>query len=414
MNSNKKSLQLLVEYYKTGDLKTFDEYNIAWVNDTESTVDVINGFIEVYGDPMGKKGAFESVVSIKDPEASKRMQVLSENVEWFETNSPIMNTHKKEEIKGISYKVINVVVESGDAAPSTPIGINLPNSNWIREQHGSKSVSLGNIINAYNKASSGGTADEFYLQEETKARIKEHGILASNLHTALHEVIGHASGKLEEKVPTIDITLKNYSHALEEGRADLVALYFLLDEKLIELGVAPSLEVGKAEYDGYIMNGLMLQLNRLEEGENIEEAHMRNRQMIAKWVYEKGKDDNVIEKIEKENKTYFVVNDYEKLRELFGELLKEVQRIKSQGDFEAGKALIEGYGVKVDPQLHKEVKGRYAKLNKASYSGFIQPKLKAIEKNGEVVDVEISYPENFIEQMMEYGKEYSYLPHVNG
>ncbi|NJM94009.1 MAG: dihydrofolate reductase [Cytophagales bacterium] len=411
--AQRRAMELLVDYYKTGDLRTFDEYNMAWVQDTASVVDVINGFIEVYGDPLGRKAAWESVVSIRDPEASQRMQVLSAHAAWFEANSPIMDTHKRKEIRGISYKVINVVVEGGDAAPSTPIGINLPNSNWIRQEYGSKSVSLGNIINAYNAASSGGTVEEFYLEKEAQERSKTHSILAANLHTALHEVIGHASGQLEPGVKSPDATLKNYASALEEARADLVALYFIMDPKLVELGVMPGLEVAQAEYDSYMMNGLMLQLKRLEPGHSVEEAHMRNRQMIAQWAYEQGRADQVVEKVVKEGKTYFVVRDYDKLRKLFGDLLREVQRIKSQGDFAAGQALIENYGVKVDTALHQEVLRRFAQLNKASYSGFIQPKLVAEEKDGEIVDVKIEYPTDFVQQMLEYGEKYSFLPHQN-
>lgn len=373
----KEALRLLVKFYYTGDLKDFDAYCIAWVKDTNSVIDVVNGFIEVYGDPLGFKGAFESVVSMKDQEATLRMKSLAQEAKWFEENSPIMDEHKKEEVKGISYKVITVIVEGGDAAPATPIGINLPNSNWIRKEYGSKSVSLGNILEAYDVASTSGAVDEFYYTDEEKARVKEHSSLAGKMHTALHEVIGHGSGQLEAGVATPAETLKNYSSALEETRADLVSLYFLIDPKLVELGLIPSIEVGKAEYDSYIKNGLQLQLRRLEEGANVEEAHMRNRQLVAAWVYEKGQAENVIERIEENNKTYFVIRDYDKLRELFGELLREVQRIKSQGDFEAGKNLMENYGVIADQDMMKQVKERYAKLNSSPYSGFIQPKLTA-------------------------------------
>lgn len=409
----KEALVKLVEYYKTGDLAVFDAYNIAWVKDVNSTVDVINGFIEVYGDAAGLRGAYESAVSIKDFEASKRMAALQSNVQWFEDNSPLMDEHKKKNVTGVSYKVINVVMEAGDAAPSTPIGINLPNSNWIRQDYGSKAVSLGNIKDAYSAASSGGTIDEFYLGDDVKARVKEYGILAGNMHTALHEVVGHASGQLEPGVPEPANTLKQYASPLEEGRADLVALYYLLDPKLVEIGVVPSLEVGKAEYDSYIMNGLMLQLRRLEEGEVIEEAHMRNRQLVAAWCYEKGAENNVIEKKIVDGKTYFVVNDYEALRELFGQLLREIQRIKSQGDFAAGKALIEDYAVQVDAQIWKEVKERFSHLSTSPYSGFIQPKLEPVMEGEEIVDVKISYPKDFTGQMMRYGTEYGFLPVEN-
>ncbi len=409
----KAALDKLIAFYQSGDLKTFDEYNIAWVADTASVVDVINGFIEVYGDAMGFKGAFESVVSIKDQEASERMAAIAQNAQWFESNSPIMEEHKKKEVTGISYKVITVVAESGDAAPSTPVGINLPNSNWIRKEHGSKSVSLGNIKDAYTEAAGAGSADEFAYNDDEKRRAREYGVLAGNMHTALHEVIGHASGQLNEGVANPSETLKNYASPLEEARADLVALYFILDPKMVEIGVMPSLEVGKAEYEGYIRNGLMLQLRRLEEGANIEQAHMRNRQLVASWVYEKGKPENVIEKKVENGKTYFVINDYEKLRSLFGELLKEIQRIKSEGDYEAGKALIEDYGVVVDQEMLREVKKRYESMDSAPYSGFVQPRLVPVMTDGKITDVKIEYPKDFVEQMMYYGKEYSFLPNYN-
>lgn len=409
----KAALDKLIQFYKTGDLKTFDEYNIAWVQDTASVVDVINGFIEVYGDAMGFRGAYESVVSIKDMAASERMAAIAQNAQWFETNSPLMEEHKKKEVTGISYKVITVVVEAGDAAPSTPIGINLPNSNWIRKDHGSKSVSLGNINDAYAEAAGAGSADEFAYNDEQKARAKEYGVLAGNLHTSLHEVIGHASGQLNEGVGNPSETLKNYSSALEEARADLVALYFIMDPKMVDIGVMPSLEVGKTEYDGYIRNGMMLQLRRLDEGADIEQAHMRNRQLVASWAYEKGMADNVIEKKVEDGKTYFVINDYEKLRVIFGELLREIQRIKSEGDYAAGKALIEDYGVKVDQELMAEVKKRYEKMDSAPYSGFIQPKLVPVVEDGKITDVKVEYPKDFVEQMMHYGKEYSLLPAYN-
>lgn len=411
--AQKAAFDNLIKYYKSGDLKDFDAYNIAWVQDVNSTVDVINGFIEVYGDAAGLRGAFESVVSIKDFEGSKRMAALQSNVQWFEDNSPLMEEHKKKNVTGVTYKVINVVMEAGDAAPSTPIGINLPNSNWIRQDHGSKAVSLGNIKNAYSAASSGGSLNEFFLGEDVKARIKEYGILAGNMHTALHEVVGHASGQLEPGIPEPAITLKQYASPLEEGRADLVSLYFMLDPKLVEIGVVPSIEVGMAEYDTYIMNGLMLQLRRLEEGEVIEEAHMRNRQLVAAWCYEKGAADNVIEKKVVDGKSYFVINDYDKLRALFGELLREIQRIKSQGDFEAGKKLIEDYAVQVDQAIWREVKDRYATLQTSPYSGFIQPQLTPVMEGEEIVDITISYPKDFTEQMMSFGKEYGFLPVVN-
>ena len=407
----KKALGLLIEYYKTGDLETWDEYNIAWVNATEGDIDYINGFIEVYNDPKGYRGSYESIVEIKDFEASERMAKLSANAQWFEDNAPILEENKKKNVVGVTYKVVNVAGESGDASPSTPIGVNLPNSDWIRAQHGSKSVSLGNIVSAYDGASGTGILEEFAFSEEEIQRAKEFAELGDKLHTALHEVIGHASGKLNEGVGTPKETLKSYASALEEGRADLVALYYLMDPKMVELGLIPSLEVGKEEYDSYIKNGLLLQLRRLEEGEVIEEAHMRNRQMIAKWVYEQGKEDNVIEKKTKDGKTYFVINDYDKLRVLFGELLKEIQRIKSEGDYEAGKNLIENYGVQVDQDLHKEVLQRVEKLKTAPYGGFINPVLVPVTDDaGNITDVKVEYPKDFTEQMLYYAKHYSNLP----
>ncbi len=407
------ALKLLIEYYKTGDLEIWDDYNIAWVNATEGDIDYINGFIEVYNDPKGYKGSFESIVEIKDFDASARMKVLADNVQWFEDNSSIMDVHKKPNVKGVSYKVVNVAGEAGDASPATPIGVNLPNANWIRATHGSKSVSLGNIVAAYDEAGGKGVLEEFVYTEEELSRAKEHGKLASKLHTALHEVVGHASGKLNEGVGTPKETLKSYASTLEEGRADLVALYFLMDPKLIELGLVPSLEVGKAEYDSYIRNGMMMQLRRLAPGEVIEEAHMRNRQLVASWAYEKGADEKVIEKIVKEGKTYFVINDYEKLRDIFGQLLREIQRIKSEGDYQAGKDLVENYGVQVDKALHEEVLARTAKLASAPYGGFINPRLVPVKMNGEIADVKVEYPDNFADQMLEYAYKYSFLPNLN-
>ena len=410
----KVALEKLVAYYETGDLKTFDDYSIAWVADTDSRVDVVNGFIEVYGDPMGYRGAYESVVSIRDLEASKRIETISRSAQWFEDNSSIPADYKKPSVKGISAKVITVVMESGDATPSTPIGINLPNANWIRAEHGSKSVNLGNIVYAYDSsAKASGVLEEFSFSEEEVARTRKWGDYADTLHTDMHEVIGHASGRIKDGVGTPTETLKNYSSTLEEARADLVALYFLLDPKLIEIGVMEDLDTGRAAYDDYIRNGLMVQLARLELGEVLEEAHMRNRQMIAKWVLEKGKGDNVVEQKEKDGKTYFVVNDYDALRGLFGQLLAEVQRIKSEGDYEAGKALVEGYGVKVDPKLHAEVKTRYEALKIAPYAGFIQPKLVPVMEGDEIIDVKVEYPGDFSTQMLEFAEEHSFLPTTN-
>ncbi|WDD97344.1 dipeptidyl-peptidase 3 family protein [Thalassomonas actiniarum] len=408
----RKALTLLAKYYRSGDLKDFDDYSIEWVKDINSDVDVVNGFIEVYDDPLAYRGAFESVVSVKDHHATKVIAAIAKQAQWFEDNSPLIEAHKKKSVKGITGKAITVVVESGDASPSTPIGINLPNANWIRAEHGSKSVSLTNIVNAYDNVR-GGSLAEFAWDDAELNRGKEFGPLGSHLHTDLHEVVGHASGQINPGVGTPKETLKQYSSALEEGRADLVALYYLMDEKLVQMGVMPSLEVGKASYDQYIRNGMMLQLRRLKLGEEIEEAHMRNRQLVASWVFEKGAKDNVIEKRVRDGKTYFVINDYIKLRGLFGDLLRELQRIKSEGDFAAGQALIENYAVKVDEKLHKEVLSRYEKLNLAPYSGFINPKLEAVYKDGKMVDVTISYPDNFQQQMMEYGQDYSLLPVMN-
>ncbi|HEV2832518.1 MAG TPA: hypothetical protein VGW31_11110, partial [Hanamia sp.] len=407
----KTALQLLVQYYKTGDLKTFDEYSIAWVKDINSRLDVVNGFIEVYDDPLGKKGSFESVVSMKDLEATKRIKAIADQAQWFEDHSPLMPEHKKKNVKGIIAKAITVIMESGSAAPSTPIGINLPNNEWIRKDHGSKSVSLSNIVYSYNvDGATSGMLDEFAASDSVKMRIREYGNLASDLHTDMHEAIGHASGQINAGVETTDKTLKTYASTLEEARADLVALYYILDPKLIEIGVMPSLEVGKAEYDGYMMNGLMTQLTRLKSGDDLEEAHMRNRQLNAKWAFEKGKKDNVVQFVKKDGKTYVQINDYNKLRELFGQLLREIQRVKSEGDFNAGKNLVENYGVKVDPALHKEVLERFKKLDIKPYKGFIQPKLTPVLNGDIITDVKMEYPTNFFEQMMEYGKKYSFLP----
>lgn len=404
----KKGFELLINYYKTGDLKIWDDYNIQWAGTTSDVVDYINGFIEVYGDATGYRATYESIVQLKDFEASERMKVLQDNVQWFEDNSSIMPEHKKEKVVGVTYKVVNVAIESGDASPSTPIGVNLPNANWIRAKHGSKSVSLGNIVEAYSLAGGESMLEEFCYTDEEFQRAKKNGKLASKLHTALHEVVGHASGKLNDGVGTPKETLKSYASTLEEGRADLVALYYLLNPELIKLGLMTDLEVGKAEYDSYIRNGLMAQLRRIEPGEIIEEAHMRNRQMVAAWVYEKGMPENVIEKVVEDGKTYFVVNDYEKLQVLFGELLKEIQRIKSEGDYEAGKNLVENYGVQVDAEIHKEVLARSEKLNIPPYGGFINPRLVAVEKDGKISDVKVEYPDDFTQQMLEYAKNYSF------
>ncbi len=409
----KNTLLKLAEYYKTGDLKVFDEYNKLWVKDTKSRVDAVNGYIEVYSDPLGYRGYYESVVSIKDLKATKRIKAIGDNAQWFEDNSTIPDKYKKKEVKGISAKVITVVVESGGTSPSGPIGINLPNAPWIRKHYGSKSVNLGNIVHAYNKSGSKESLKEFaYTPEEVDLAIK-YGALTSDLKTDMHEVIGHASGQLAPGIDPPKQTLKNYASTIEEARADLVALYYLPDKKLVDIGVSPNEDAYKAGYNSYIKNGLLLQLRRIKPGENIEEAHMRNRQMVAGWVYEMGKKDNVIEKKVKNEKTYFVINDYQKLRTLFGNLLKEMQRISSEGDFEGAKNLVETYGVKVDKDLHKEVLKRYRKLNLAPYHGFINPLLKPVRKDGKITDVKIEYPVDFTKQMLFYAKNYSYLPNMN-
>src|SRR6185437_10421817 len=410
----KTALQLLVQFYKTGDLHTWDDYNIAWVKDINSRLDVVNGFIEVYFDPLARKGSWESVVSMKDLAATKTIETIAAQAQWFEDHSPILPEDKKKNVKGIIAKAITVIVEGGSATPATPIGINLPNNEWIRQEHGSKSVSLSNIVHSYNVASAtSGMLDEFALNDSVKSRIRKWGDLAEDLHTDMHEAIGHASGQLNPGVETTDKTLKTYASALEEARADLVGLYYIMDPKLIEIGVMPSLEVGKAEYDSYMMNGLMTQLVRLKPGADLEEAHMRNRQLNAMWAYQKGKKDNVVQFVKKNGKTYVQINDYNKLRDLFGQLLREIQRIKSQGDYNAGKNLIETYGVKVDPALHKEVLERYKKLNIKPYKGFMQPKLVPVMDGDNISDVKIEYPTNFFDQMIEYGKNDSYLPVKN-
>jgi dipeptidyl-peptidase-3 len=404
----KEGFELLIKYYETGDLSIWDQYNVAWVETVKGDVDYINGFIEVYNDPKGYRGSYESVVQIKDFEMSKKMDALSENAQWFEDNSPIMEKHKKNNVVGISYNTVNVASEAGDASPSTPIGINLPNANWIRVEHGSKSISLGNILYAYGNAGSSGRLNEFaFSQKEIDLEIK-HGENAGSLHTALHEVIGHASGKINEGVGTTKETLKSYASALEEARADLVGLYYIPDNKLEEIGISPSAEeMGIASYDGYIRNGLITQLIRIKLGDDIEESHMRNRQLISLWAYEQGLKDNIIEKVKKNNKTFYIINDYNKLRELFGDLLGEIQRIKSEGDFEAGKNLIENYGVKVDQELHKEVLERNSKFTSAPYSGFINPELVLVkDEDGNIMDVKIEHPISFASQMLSYSEKY--------
>ncbi|HEU5078675.1 MAG TPA: dihydrofolate reductase [Opitutaceae bacterium] len=409
--TQRASLEHLIRYYQTGDIKDFDEHSIAWIKDTQSTIDVVNGFIETYADAAQKRGAYESIVSMRDAEATKRIAAISSQAQWFEDHSPILDKHKKKTVTGISAKVITIIGEVGDAAPATPVGINLPNAEWIREKYGSKSVSLGNITDAYNAWEATSPAvPEFGYDDTVVKRLRKWGPLASALHTDMHEVIGHASGQISPGVATIDKTLKGYAGALEEARADLVALYYTLDPKLVELGVMPTLEVGRAEYDSYMMRNLMMQLNRIKPGENLQEAHMRDRQLIASWVFEKGQPAKVVEKVVRNGKTYIHIRDYDALRELFGQLLREIQRIKSEGDFEAGKNLIETYGVKVDQALLAEVHRRYAPLNIAPFAGFIQARLVPVMKNGQIADVKIEYPTDFLGQMLEYGREYSFLP----
>ncbi|GAA4896798.1 dihydrofolate reductase [Flaviramulus aquimarinus] len=409
------ALGLLIEYYKTGDLQTWDDYNVAWTSATDGNIDYINGFIEVYNDPLGYRGSYEGIVQINDFDMSQKMKVLSDNAQWFEDNSTLMEAHKKENVVGVTYKVVNVAGEVGDASPSTPIGVNLPNSSWIRAAVGSKSVSLGNIINASNNAGSTGRLKEFVHDEDELSNHKKYGELADKLETALHEVIGHASGQLNPGVGETKETLKNYASTLEEGRADLVALYYMYHPKLQELGLVDDWEaVGKASYDAYIRNGLMTQLIRLNLGDNVEEAHMRNRQWISAWVLEKGEVDNVIEKVTKAGKTYFNINDYAKLRELFGQLLRETQRIKSEGDYKAVEALVEGYGVKVDQDIHKEVLERNKQFTSAPYTGYVNPVL-VVDKNdeGEITGVNVTHPKTFVGQMLDYSKFYNFLPEVN-
>lgn len=410
-----KAIDLLIKYYMTGDLQTWDDYNVAWTAATAGNVDYINSFIEVYNDPLGYRGSYETVVQINDFDMSKKMAVLSENAQWFEDNSPLMEEHKKNSVVGVTYKVVTVAGEAGDASPSTPIGVNLPNANWIRKEVGSKSVSLGNIINAYSNAGSTGRLQEFANDEEELQLEEEYGALADKLHTALHEVIGHASGQMNPGVGETKETLKNYASTLEEGRADLVGLYYLYDSKIQELGLVDDWKkVGTAAYDGYIRNGLMAQLIRLNLGDDVEEAHMRNRQWVSAWAFEKGMADNVIEKVTRDGKTYFNINDYEKLHELFGELLRETQRIKSEGDYAAVEALVEGYGVKVDQEIHAEVLERNKKFTSAPYSGFVNPVLvPEFDATGNITAIKVTQPEGYDKQMLFYGKNFNHLPDVN-
>jgi len=410
-----KALGLLIEYYNTGDLQTWDDYNVTWTAATDGNVDYINSFIEVYNDPLGYTGSYETIVQIKDFDMSKKMSVVSGNAQWFEDNSPLMEEHKKKNVVGVTYKVVNVAGEAGDASPSTPIGVNLPNANWIRKSVGSKSVSLGNIIHSYNNAGSSGRLEEFVNDEEELRLEKEFGQVGDKLHTALHEVIGHASGQLNPGVGQPKETLKNYRSTLEEARADLVGLYYLYSPKLQELGLVDDWKsVGMAAYDGYIRNGLMTQLIRLQLGDDVEQTHMRNRQTVAAWAFENGQKDNVIEKISRDGKTYFNINDYEKLHDLFGQLLRETQRIKSEGDYEAVQALIEDYGVKVDQDLHEEILERNKQFTSAPYSGFVNPVIVPKTNDaGEIISFTIKQPKTFAGQMLEYSKKYNFLPEVN-
>ncbi len=412
--TQRAALEKLIEYYRSGELRTFDEYCIKWVEDDSSRVDLINGFIETYGDPMGYRATYESMVYFEDLAATGRIKTIAGAAQWFEQHSPIMEEHQREQVRGVSARVITEVVGAGAVSPSGPIGINLPNSDWIRAEHGSKSVTIGNIMDSHSEASKEtGEVEEFILRPEDQELHRRLFTLAHALEVDLHEVVGHGSGRLEPGVAAPNETLKNYDSTLEEARADLVALYFLPDTQLVELGLAPSTEVGRAAYNAFINNGLMQQLRRIQPGEDIEEAHMRNRQLVANWVFEKAAPGKAIERVVQEGKTYFVINDYQRVRELFGELLREIQRIKSQGDYQAGRELVEGYGVKVDQALHAKVLERYRRLGLAAYSGFINPRLEPVEQDGKIVDVTISYPEDFTEQMLYYARHYSFLPTVN-
>lgn len=411
--AQKETIETLIDYYRTGDLRTFDAYSILWVEDTASEVDFVNGFIETYGDPLGRKASWESTVNFINKEATKRTKTISDNAQWFEDHSPVDPRFKKEQVKGVSAKVITVTMLGGDCYPSTPIGINLPNADWIRRDHGSKSVTIENITEAYDKAAQGnGFKEEFVWSEEERQLIKRYGFITDNLHTDLHECLGHGSGKL---LPGTDPdALKAYSSTIEEARADLFGLYYLADPKMVELGLVPDQEAYKAEYYKYMMNGLMTQLVRIAKGKDVEEAHMRNRQLIARWTYEHGQRDKVVEIVRREGKSYVVINDYRRLRELFAQLLAEIQRIKSEGDFQAAKQLVENYGVKIDPRLHGEILERYKKLNLAPYKGFVNPVMR-LEKNaqGEITDVTLDYTEGYAAQMLRYSRDYSYLNSYN-
>jgi dipeptidyl-peptidase III len=413
-DQQRKVIRTLIEFYETGDLATFDQYSIHWVNDTESAIDFTNGFIEVYGDPFGLKGSYQGMVSIIDEQASVRTRSISDAAQWFEDRLPINDLYRKEKAVGITARAIHLAAAAGDNSPTPPLGVNLPNSEWIRRDHGSKSVTISNIAHAHNMSGiESGVLDEFTFGEEELVRARQFGALASNLHTDLHEIVGHGSGQLKSGVADIGITLKNYASVIEEARADLVGLYFIMDDKMMEINAMPSLEVAKAGYDQYIRNGLLTQLYRIQPDNNLEQAHMKNRQLVASWVFEKGTQENVIERIRSNNKTYFVINDYNRLRELFGELLAEVQRIKSEGDFNAAKELVENYGVKVDQELLREVHERYNTLNYAPYAAFINPLFIPVIQNDRIVDIKVEYPRDFLEQMLYYGESYSTLPPFN-
>ena len=409
-DTQKKYISLLVEYYRTGDLRLWDEYNIEWVKDTLGTVDFVNGFVEDYNDPLGRKATWEGLVNIKDHAASERTEIISENAQWFEDNSPVDPRFRKPVVKGVSAKVIDATTLAGDCYPSTPIGINLPNADWIRRDHGSKSVTIANITHAYDLAaeeSPNSTLKEFAWSEDEIAAARKYLPLTDEIHTDLHECLGHGSGQLLPGTPAN--ALGEYSSTLEETRADLFGLYYIADPKLVELGILPDAEAYKPQYANYIKNGIMVQFTRVEPGKKNTEAHMQNRKLIAEWCYEAGRADNVIEKKTRDGKTYFVVNDYEKLRGLFGKLLAEVQRIKSEGDYEAGKALVEKYAVNIDPELHREVKARYDALNLKPYGGFVNPEIVPVEKDGKIVDYRVEYTDDYLGQMMEYGRKYSTL-----
>jgi len=413
-DQQKKAIELLVEFYKTGDLRTFDAYNIAWVQDTASAVDFINGFIEVYHDPKGYKANWEAVVQYNDPDATRKMAVVSQNAQYFEDNSTIPEAYKKPNVKGVSYRVINVAMEGGDCAPSTPIGINLPNSNWIRSQYGSKSVSLNNIEAAYSKAGGAMATAEFANDQEEIDMANRYGEACAKMHTALHEVIGHASGQMKPGMPEPNVTLKQYASTLEEARADLVALYFMPDPKLVEWGLLPDTIAYRAEYDYYIRNGLVQQLRRIQPGEQLEQDHMRNRQLVSSWAFEKGQASDAIERVERDGKVYYNIKNYQQMRVLFGQLLAEIQRIKSEGDFKAARQLVETYGIKTDANLCSQVRERYAALPTKAYSGFVQPKLVPVrDQSGNMTDVRVETETDFVQQMLRYGKEYAFLPFNN-